>query len=85
MDREQRSQRDAAAKAFFDSLGQLEETLQVPDSGSTKEQLPSGNTNPSQPETQKKAPFTLTELEAAAADIEEYFQSLQAESAQSKD
>lgn len=85
MDQEQRSQRHAAAEAFFDSLCQLEETLQVSDSGSPQSPSHSDHANPNHPQPRKKPSFTLAELEEAAADIEEYFQSLQVESTQPKD
>lgn len=85
MNQEQRSQRSASADAFLDALEQFEEALQLSDSPSNKSQPPSANHSPSQPEKKKKTSFSLADLEEAVADIEQYFQSRQAESNQSKD
>lgn len=85
MNQEQQSHRRAAAKAFFDSLDQFQETLEISDSQSNITQTPPANDISRQPERRVKSSFNLADLEEAVADIDQYFQSLQGESAQSKD
>lgn len=80
---DQHSYRRAAAEAFFDSLDQLQEALEVPD-------FPCANFEPpSEIEEAEKArsgkTFSLAELEQAVADIEEFFQAQQLESEDFKD
>lgn len=74
MDQNQNSYRRAAAKAFFDSLDQLQETLDVADLPTAKPQPPAAKPNPSKPEKTSRSTFTLADLEEAAADIEQFMQ-----------
>jgi hypothetical protein len=67
MDENQRSQRQAAARTFLESLYQLEDSLQA--------EMIARQNSPSPPSTELPAVrFDLQALEAAAADIEEFMQ-----------
>lgn len=73
MDQHQRELRRASAKAFLESLDQLNETLHAP--APTPKPIPARPTPaPSSPKKTKPRQFTLAELEDALADIEQFME-----------
>lgn len=83
MDREhQRDMRREAALSFFDSLDKLQETLNEEDAQPQKSEPAFEAETPAKTNPKQTKKFDLAELEQAAADIEEFFQS---KSAKAKD
>lgn len=78
MEQDRRDDRRAAAMSFLEALDQLQETLAKTDDDNNK----STRANSDKKERVK---FDLSELEDAAADIDQFFQSLYPESSESKD
>lgn len=75
---DQHSYRRAADEAFFDSLNQLEETLELADAPVPEPRPISKSGNSSEKASQTA--FSLADLEQAVQDIEQFFQSQYPES-----
>lgn len=73
MDHDQHNPRYAAARAFMESLNQLQETLQPADSQSVPPVLPT-DSQPSQADVSAPDQFDLSSFEQAVADIEQFMQ-----------
>ncbi|OCQ99667.1 hypothetical protein BCD67_14730 [Oscillatoriales cyanobacterium USR001] len=75
MDRDQQDLRRASAKAFFESLDQMNELARAQDkSQNAKPNSPSAG-SVSGKQKKPKATFSFAELEEAIADIEQFMQS----------
>lgn len=82
----QHEQREAARKAFMDSLNKFEESLESidePTASKSQDGRRSQSRNSSPPK--KKEGFSLQELEQAAADIDEFLKSSQQQDNRSAD
>lgn len=75
MDEHQHELRLAAEKAFRDSLEKLQETLISVDEQKAKSHTQAELGSPSKDKKPERAAFDLSDLEEAAADIEEFMQS----------
>lgn len=78
MEQDLRDDRRAAAMSFLEALDQLQETLAKTDDDNNK-------STRAKSDKKERGKFDLSELEDAAADIEQFFQSLYPESSESKD
>ena len=78
MEQDRRDERRAAAMSFLEALDQLQETLAKSDDDNNK-------SIPTKSNKKERVKFDLSELEDAAADIDQFFQSLYPESSESKD
>jgi hypothetical protein len=75
MDRDQQDLRQASARAFFESLEQMNELARAQEkSQNTKTNPQSTGSNPTK-QKKPKATFSFAELEEAIADIEQFMQS----------
>ncbi len=78
MEQDLRDDRRAAAMSFLEALDQLQETLAKTDDDNNK-------STRAKSDKKERVKFDLSELEDAAADIDQFFQSLYPESSESKD
>lgn len=86
MDREnQRDLRREATRSFFDSLDQLQKTLSDAEVQQQKSESAVEREAPAKTDKKPAKKIDLTELEQAAADIEEFFQSKYPKSTDSQD
>ena len=76
MDRDnQRDLRREATRSFFDSLDQLQKTLSDAEAQQQKSEPTVERETPAKADKKPVKKIDLTELEQAAADIEQFFQS----------
>ncbi len=77
MDHHQHNPRYAAARAFMESLDQLQDTLQPADSQSVPPPVLPTDSQPSQADVSASDQFDLSSFEQAVADIEQFMQTRQ--------
>jgi hypothetical protein len=85
MDRDQQDLRQASARAFFESLDQMNELARAQEK--SQKAKPNPQSTGSTPAKQKKpkAAFSFAELEDAIADIEQFMQSREQQSPESQE
>jgi hypothetical protein len=76
MSNHQHEDREAAEKAFLDSLNALQERLQLVEDQKAASALEAERQAVKTAEEEQKAVFTLHDLEEAVADIDEFFKEL---------
>ncbi len=76
MSNHQHEDRGAAEKAFLDSLNALQERLQLVEDQKAASALEAERQAIQTAKEEKKATFTLHDLEEAVADIDEFFKAL---------
>jgi hypothetical protein len=74
MDRDQQDLRRASARAFFESLDQMNELARAQDKSQNTKPNPQ-STGSAAKQKKPKATFSFAELEEAIADIEQFMQS----------
>jgi len=75
MDSDRENLRRASAKAFFESLDQMNEAARAQEASQTAKSNPTSASSPAAKQRKPKPQFSFAELEEAIADIDQFMQS----------